>query len=285
MYSPYENWEQSPVRIMRVNNGVLSSALSDNSLHFFNYLADGSLLLLDSLQSSFTSPFFLGHSINDIQFLIKRSKKETILFNSAEIVPLRRSQLRGVSMQLINSEIDLAFLDQSLNAGIPMMLVAGEGSSNFQFNQIMTSTGSAADCMNALLGGRNLIVVSKEDVFSADVERIPVIRNIEWKNDELTIDLSKKGNIQVVSSGFTLDTLSQNLHLKINHANWFRFKVDFKDEVISYISNPFFRYSQNPFKMTYPKANNQLTIFINLSWLITIFLLNYFINKFRRKYL
>lgn len=285
-YSPYENWEQSPVRIVSVKNDIVKGTTPDQQLHFYPYLNDESLLILDSIKPVNEALFHFGRSRDDIQYLIKNSNTQgAVVYRSSNSNSLYFPPLKGIHLQLISEEEDLNYLDKLLNEGIPMALIAGEGNTNYLYNQLMTNTGSAFECMKALKEGHNLIVFSDEEVYSSDIESIPVIRNIEWKNDELTIDLSEKGTISIVSSGFNLDTLSQNLHLKIKQANWFRFKVDFLEKGISYLSNPFFRYTDSPYKTIYPKANNQLTIFINLSWLIAVILLNYIINLFRRKYI
>jgi hypothetical protein len=74
--------------------------------------------------------------------------------------------------------------------------------------------------------------------------------------------------------------MAQSLHLKLIDQDWLRFKVDFKKDSITYISNPFFRHDGATIEPYINKPDNLRSIFYNLAWLIGIVLLNYLINKF-----
>jgi len=275
----------SPLSSVNIKNGSLYGTNPDSIISLSRFLNQNDILIMDSLKADLYTPFLLGHSRQDLQFLIKRSElSDQLISNSTEVGSGIQVPLTGVRMQLIQSELDLSQLDKSLNKGLTKVILASENDSTFAYNLLNAESGSPAECMKALKEGKNLLVFSKEDLYKADVEKIPVIRKIDWKNGMLSLDLSELGEIRIISSGFTLDTLTKNLNLKINNASWFRFEVYFKKEGLCYHSNPFFKYHEAPFTVSFPKANNQLTIFFNLSWLLGIVLLNLLITRLRNKH-
>lgn len=286
IYSPYEGWEKSPLNVIHIEESYFIGTVPDSTLLISPFTGHDNVLILDSVSKNYLNPFLFGQSTNDIQFLLKKYDiGDKSIYSSRSTVEDSTFILDGISMQLVESQSDFDFIDKNLNNGIPLFALAGDQDSIFSFNLLMTSTPSVKESLFAIKEGRNLLAFSKNKNFLMDMEKIPVIRNIQWKNNTLKIDLSEKGTIRVISSGFKLDTLSNNLSLKLNNPKWFRFEVDFPEDEINYRSNPFYRYSTTPFSTSYPKAKNQLTIFINLSWLIVIILINILINRLRMKYL
>lgn len=285
-YSPYEGWEESPLSVLHLENSYFIGTIPDSSISLSLFADQNTILVLDTIKEDYLNPFLFGQSSDDIQYLLKKhSLGDKSVYTSHKNTGDSTLNLKGVVMQLVESKSDFDYIDKSLNKGIPMRAIAGKHDSLYSFNLLMTSTASLKESMTALKEGRNLLAFSKKENFYIDLEKIPVIRNIQWKKNTLKIDLSEKGNIRVLASGFQLDTVSNNLSLKLNNPKWFRFEVGFPEDGIEYFSNPFFRYSTTPFSTVYPKAKNQLTIFINLSWLIIIILMNSLINRLRKKYL
>ena len=282
IYSPYKNWKQNPLNIVQFKNNLLTGSKPDSILQLYPFYNQSDIILIDSIDHSLISPFILGHSENDLQYLINKSDTNLLLAyasNSDFETPLK-----GIQVQMISKENDLEKLDKELELGLAMTLLADESDSKYSYNMLLSRSNSASDCLNAIKKGENLIVFSDQEIFYSSLKKIPVIRKIEWKNNELNLDLSQKGNISIVSSEFQLDTLSSRLKLKIKDSDWFRFSVIFEKEGISYFSNPFFKYSHSTFEVPKAKTNNQLTIFLNLSWLIVIILLNTFLNRLRKRY-
>jgi len=232
IYSPYKNWKQNPLNIVQFKNTLLTGSKPDSSLRLYPFYNQSGILLIDSIDHSLISPFILGHSENDLQYLINKSDTNLLLAyasNSSFETPLK-----GIQVQMISSENDLGKLDKELELGLAMSLLADESASKFSYNMLLSPSNSAADCLNSIKKGENLIVFSDNEIFYSSLKKIPVIRKIEWKNNELNIDLSQKGIISVVSSEFKLDTLSSRLKLKIRDSDWFRFSVRFEQEGISY---------------------------------------------------
>lgn len=287
IYSPYEDWKYSPLSSVTIKNGSLYGTDPDSIISISPFLGQKDILIMDSLKAEHFTPFLLGHSRQDLQFLIKKSElSDQLISNSSdEVENTILDPIVGVRMQLIQSEMDISQLDNSLNKGLTKVILASTNDSTFAYNLLNAESGSPSECMQALKEGKNLLAFSKEDIYKADVEKIPVIRKIDWKNGRLSLDLSELGKISIISSGFTLDTLTRNLNLKISNVSWFRFEVYFEKEGLSYYSNPFFKYNEAPFTISFPKANNQLTIFFNLSWLLGIVILNLLITRLRNKYL
>lgn len=285
-YSPYNNWKQFPLQTLQWNENKIVGTDPDNILQINPVLESENLYSLDSLENKIYSPFLLGHSKNDIQYLIKKKgSKKNIVYKIEGPSPSDGLAMSGISLLLLDNDSLSSVIDTVLMHGNPMAIIASSNSSNFAYNLVMSANADPINNLEAIKKGKNLLVFSKEEIFNSEIEQIPVIRTIEWKDNTLKIDLSEKGNLSIISSGFRIDTLLSNISLKLNSPNWFRFEIRFPKENITYISNPFFRYSTIPFEMIYPKTNNQLTIFINLSWLIGIILLNLGINRIRNKYL
>lgn len=282
IYSPYKNWKQNPLNIVQFKNKLLTGSKPDSILQLYPFYNQSDIILIDSIDHSLFSPFILGHSENDLQYLINKSDTNLLLAYAANSD--FDTPLKGIQVQMISSENDLEKLDKELELGLAMTLLADESDSKYSYNMLLSRSNSASDCLNAIKKGENLIVFSDNEIFYSSLKKIPVIRKIEWKNNELNLDLSQKGNISIVSSEFKLDTLSSRLKLKIKDSDWFRFSVIFEKEGISYFSNPFFKYSNSTFDVPRAKTNNQLTIFLNLSWLIVIILINTFLNRIRKKY-
>lgn len=284
-YSPYQDWNLSPLHTIELNNDSLIGIRSDKTLHLNPFLEKAALISLDTTSRSHFSPFLLGHSFNDVQYLLKNeTQNEHIAFKLDSEQNLYYEQLSGINICILESIDALKQIDANLEKGNPAAIINGMNDSLYAYNLVMSSTGSAAEILNSLAVGRNLLVFSNKELFAEEIEQIPVIRNIQWEKNKLSIDLSKKGDIKIISSGFKLDTLSSNLSIKLNDPKWFRFEVRFEEDQITYLSNPFFSYAKQPFKTVYPKTNNQLTIFINLSWLLGIVLLNLLLNRLRTRY-
>jgi hypothetical protein len=142
-----------------------------------------------------------------------------------------------------------------------------------------------AGILTALKNGRNLMVFSSRILTDTSIVKIPVIRKIKWQQNTIYLDLSQPADIHIIASGFKLDTLAQSLHLKFFDQDWFRFKVDFTKDSITYISNPIFRNDGATLLPGKIKSNNLRSIFYNLAWLIGIALSNFFINKFRHAFI
>ena len=283
IYSPYKNWKQTPLNPIHFKNSILHGTKPDSIVRIYPFLNDEEIVILDSVENEFYSPFLLGRSRNDLQYLINTSEPHPFLVYKPK-TQLKR-QFQGINAQIINDIGDLDKLDQALKNGVKTVIFAGEGDSGYLYNMLLSSSASPKECLSAIKGGENLLVISQFDIFNSEIEKIPAIRKIEWEDNELNLDLSQKGKIQIISSDFTLDTLSSNLRLKINDSNWFRFMVSFDDDGILYASNPFFKYSNEVFDASTIKTNNQLTIFLNLSWLIGIILMNSIVNRLRNNYL
>jgi hypothetical protein len=286
MYSPYENWQQIPLQIIQLKGDHFTGTKPDSILQILPFLPRENIYLLDTVDQAYYSPFLLGHSKNQLQYLLKKSGfyPRFLYKNDLEADELHLG-LIGVSLHVLTKEDEISSLDLFLERGIPSAVIAGESDEIHSYNLLMAASGDAEESMSALLNGNNLLVFSENEIYYDTIPSIPVIRKIEWEENTLRLDLSQKGQISIISAGFHLDTLAHNLTLKLNDPRWFRFEVKFPDEKISYISNPYFKYANQAFDVRYPKANNQLTIFINLSWLLGIILLNLAINKWRNKYL
>ena len=282
IYSPYKNWKQNPLNIVQCKNKLLTGSKPDSTLHLYPFYNQSDILFIDSIDHSLISPFILGHSENDLQYLINKIDTNLLLAYASKSD--FETPLKGVQVQMISNESDLEKLDKELELGLAMTLLADESDSKYSYNMLLSGSNSATDCLKAIKKGENLIVFSENEIFYSSLKRIPVIRKIEWKNNELNLDLSQKGTISIVSSEFSLDTLSSRLKLKFKDSDWFRFSVRFENEGITYFSNPFFKYSNNAFEVPKAKTNNQLTIFLNLSWLIIIILINNFLNQIRKRY-
>jgi len=284
-YSPYQDWSQSPLEPIQLKNDTFVGISSNKPFYLNPFLSKADLVSIDTTRKSHFSPFILGHSLNDVQYLVKnRFQSEFAAFLLNDQHSLYFDQLKGINSCILSSVEAVKQIDVKLEKGNPIAIISGKNDSLFTYNLVMSSNGSRDDILNSLTKGKNLLAFSKKMLFDEDIDQIPVIRKIEWDNNTLSIDLSKKGDIKIISSGFTLDTLSNNLSIKLNDPKWFRFEVRFKEDQITYLSNPFFSYIEHPFSTTYPKTNNQLTIFINLSWLLGIVLLNLLINRLRHRY-
>ncbi len=283
IYSPYKNWKQTPLNPIHINNSIIHGTKPDSIVRIYPFLNEEEIVILDSVENEFYSPFLLGRSGNDLQYLINTSEPHSFLVYKSDTQLERKFQ--GINAQIISDIEDLDKLDKALKNGIKTVIFAGEGDSGYLYNMLLSSSASPKECLSSLKRGENLLVISQFEIFNSEIEKIPVIRKIEWEDNELYLDLSQKGNIQIISSDFTLDTLSSNLRLKINDSNWFRFMVSFDADQILYISNSFFKYSNEVFDASTIKTNNQLTIFLNLSWLIGIILMNSMVNRLRKNYL
>lgn len=284
-YSPYQDWNQNPLEPIQLKNDAFIGIPSNKPLYLNPFFEKAGIVTIDTTPRSHFSPFLLGHSVNDVQYLVKnQSQHEFVALLLGDQHSIYFDQLSGINNCILSSAEAAKQIDVKLERGNPIAIIGGMNDSLFTYNLVMTANGSRENILNSLIKGKNLIAFSKKTLFDKDIDQIPVIRKIEWEKNKLSIDLSKKGNIKVISSGFTLDTISSNLSLKLNDPKWFRFEVRFKEDQITYLSNPFFSYIEHPFSTIYPKTNNQLTIFINLSWLLGIVLLNLLLNKLRSRY-
>jgi hypothetical protein len=284
-YSPYQDWSQSPMQTIEIKNDSLIGIRSGKVLHLNPFLEKAHLVSIDTMSRAHFSPFLLGHSINDAQYLVKnRTQNEYVAFILGDEQNPFYNQVSGVNISILESIDAVKQIDAKLKKGNPTAIINGANDSLFTYNLVMSLNGYESEILTSLAEGRNLLAFSNKEIFDADIDQIPVIRNIEWEENKLSIDLSEKGTIKIISSGFELDTLSSNLSIKLNSPKWFRFEVRFEEEQITYLSNPFFSYAKQPFSTVYPKTNNQLTIFINLSWLLGIVLLNLLLNKLRTRY-
>lgn len=286
IYSPYENWKQFPLQTLQLSDEYIKGTDPEKILRINPFLDSENLYSLDKSENTFYSPFLLGHSQNDLQYLVKKKGSEkNLVFKLDNTSPSFNFELRGIRLLLLDNDSLSSVINTILDQGNPTAIIATSNSSHYAYNLVMSANANPISNLEALKKGNNLLVFSKEEIFNEEIDQIPVIRTIEWKDNTLKIDLSEKGEINIISSGFSMDTLVSNISLKLNNPNWFRFEVRFPKDHITYLSNPFFRYSAAPFDVIYPKTNNQLTIFINLSWLIGIILLNLGINRIRKKYL
>lgn len=285
VHSPYTNWKQNPLTQVRIIDGEVKTSDSIHlSLYSFKGIKD--LYVIDSVESSTYNPFLIGRSIDDIQYLVRKSQ-DKILVSNASISKkgIERSTLKGIDLLAINELSDLAILDMHLNRGHKLSLIAAEQEGLFAYNQLISLTNKKSDILASIGSGKNLILLSSSDLNENKLDKIPVVREIRWEDPELYLDLSEIGRIQILSSDYSIDTLSHSLKVKLPNVAWFRFQVDFSTEGFYYISNPYFRYENEAFEPVSIKANNQLTIFTNLSWLIGIILLNLLINAIRKHFL
>lgn len=286
VHSPYENWRQSPINQISIDDRGFVNSSDEKVLRLYSYKGIDHIFVIDSTEASTYNPFLLSSSINDIQYLLRKSEDEIILMDVSKTKEASHyAQLKGVDLISITKASDLDLADMHLNYGHPISLLAGASDSLFCYNQVLNPSNKNGDVINSLKNGHNLILLSTSNLEANNMDKIPVIREIRWEDPELYIDLSEFGNIKVVSSDYTLDTLSQSIKVKLPNVSWFRFQVDFAIEGFHYISNPYFRYNNIPFEQEPIKANNQLTIFTNLSWLLGIIILNVLINMIRKRYL
>lgn len=285
LYSPYQDWKKSPLQTIELKNDSFTGIRSGKALYLNSFLEKAHLVSIDTFRTHHYSPFLLGHSINDIQYLVKnKSINENVGFLLGDLQNPAYNQVSGVSINILESIDAVKQIDAKLEKGSPAAIINGASDSLYTYNMVMSSNGQVSEILTSLSEGRNLLAFSKKELFDSEIDQIPVIRNIKWEENKLSIDLSEKGSIKIISSGFELDTLSSNLSIKLNNPRWFRFEVRFEDDQITYLSNPFFSYAQQPFSRIYPKTNNQLTIFINLSWLLGIVILNLLLNRLRTRY-
>lgn len=286
IYSPYDNWRQVPLQTLQLKGSHIVGTQPDSLIVLNPFLPHKNIYLIDTLKENYFSPFLLGHSRNDIQFLLKRyGVTNTLLCRVEPGSSNDLSTFKGIGLYVIDNDSISSHIDAFLENGNPAAFIADQGENGYAYNLVMASSPNPTENLEAILAGRNLLVFSKQEIFREGIDKIPVIRTIEWENNTLKLDLSEKGEVRIISPGISLDTLVDNISLSINNPLWFRFEVRFPKEDISYISNAFFKYTDQAFDFRFPKTNNQLTIFINLSWLIGMILLNIGLNRFRKRYL
>ena len=275
MHDPYENWEQS----------LLIAGKFDRE----NYTSDDLLLQLSdyynieglkhSKEADQLNPFVLGIGQQDIQFLIQTKDSSDILISDVELVQ-NFPGLSGIDLISISDASEMEIIDQRFAEGKPSAILAETGEHFRSYNLLLCEDASSKAENIALRSGKNLLLF--DDKASKDSStNEAVIRNIEWKNESISLDLSKEGRIRILGRQLEIDTLCQTLKVRLPGIDYFRFEVEFSDAGKHYLSNPYYRYGA----MQAPvKAKNQLTIFTNLSWLIAIVLLNLLMNKLRRTY-
>jgi hypothetical protein len=285
-YNPYANWNDNPLTEIYAESNSLTT---NNYLLFLSPLDFASpIYSLDTVVQKQMGKFFLGYSKNDIQYLISKYKRNnpgsTIVIKPKRLPSKDFVSYKGLNLMQLTDSSDVAYWDTLLNNGQPVFAYA-DAMSGFSKNLVDGTDITPFGILKALKNGRNLMVFSSRNLTDTNIVKLPVIRNIKWQQNTIHIDLSQPANIHIIASGFKLDTLAQALHLKFFDQDWFRFKVDFKKEGISYVSNPVFRYEGSTFEPPANKPDNLRSIFYNLAWLIGIVLLNFIINKFRRAFI
>jgi hypothetical protein len=287
-HNPYSNWNDYPLVEIIADGNYLNVANTQNRLYLSALDFASPVYVLDTSMQQQMGKFFLGYSKNDVQYLISKYEKNhdnaSIVLKPGKLSGNDFIPFKGINLIQLSDSKDEAYWDSLLSDGQPVFAYA-DAVSGFSKNLVDGSGLSAADMLKALNNGRNLMAFSSRDLADTSIVEIPVIRKIEWRQNTIHIDLSQPAEIHLIASGFRLDTIAQSLHLKLIDQDWLRFKVDFKKDSITYISNPFFRYEGATIEPYINKPDNLRSIFYNLAWLIGIVLLNYLINKFRHAFI
>ena len=286
-YNPYSGWKDMPLTEILFNGNTISD--EDNN-HLFlsplNFAAP--VYALDTLSHRQMGKFFLGYSINDIQYIIsdyrKKHQNPLILLKPNNLPAENYTAFKGVNLIQMSNSKDEAYWDTLLNYGRPAFAIA-DAESGYSRNLVAALTSTAGGILNAFKSGQNLMVFSNKNLADSGIIKIPVVRKIEWSQNMVHLDLSEPAEISLITSGFRLDTLSQSLHLKLIDQDWMRFKVAFKEAGITYISNPIFKFEGNYNEPHTIKGDNLRSIFYNLAWLIGIVLINLLVNNLRQTYI
>jgi len=287
-YNPYLNWNDNPLtEIIAEENSLIESTKNDPLyLSVLDFAAP--VYVLDTLLKQHIGRFFLGYSMHDVQYLVmnyrKNHKNSTLVLKSTKLTSNSFTSVNGINLIQLSDSNDEAYWDTLLNNGQPVFAYA-DAVTGFSKNLVNASDLTSGGLLNALKNGKNLMVFSRGNLADKTRTKIPVIRKIEWHQSTIHIDLSQPANISLISSGFRLDTMAQSLHLKLIDQDWMRFKINFKNDSVTYISNPVFRFDGTSIEPHTLKPDNLRSIFYNLTWLIGIVLFNLIINKFRRTFI
>lgn len=284
-YNPYSEWKNKPLTEIQFDGYSIADKEKNNNFYLSPLNFAAPIYALDSVSHKRMGKFFLGYSMHDIQYLIsdyrKKQKDPILLLKSNKLPSENYTAFKGVDLIQLRNSTDDAYWDTLLNYGRPVFAIA-DAKKGYSGNLVAAPTPNADGILKAIKNGQNLMVFSDKNIFDSGISKIPVVRKIEWLQNTVNIDLSEPGYINLIASGFNLDTLSQSLHLKLLEQNWMRFKVTFKESGITYVSNPIFRYESN-FNELHPiKGNNLRSIFYNLVWLIGIVLINLLLFNIRR---
>ena len=286
-YNPYSEWKNKPLTEISFDGITISDKEKNNQLILSPLNFSAPIYALDTILHRQMGTFFLGYSVHDIQYLISDFRKEhkdpTLLLKPNNLPAENYTAFKGVNLIQISNVTDEAYWDTLLNFGRPVFAIAN-AEIGYSGNLVAASTSTPNGILNALKDGQNLMVFSNKNLYDSVISKIPVVRKIEWQQNTVHLDLSEPANISLITSGFKLDTLSQSLHLKLIDQDWMRFKVDFKEAEITYISNPIFRIEGDFNEDHIIKGNNLRSIFYNLAWLIGIVLINLVLYKFRRSF-
>lgn len=287
-YNPYSGWKDKPLTEILINGSTISDKEKNNQLFLSPLNFAAPVYALDTLLHQQMGMFFLGYSMNDIQYVISdfRKKKQDpiILLKQNKLPSDSYTAFKGINLIQLSSSADEAYWDTLLNYSRPVFAIA-DAESGYSGNLVAALTPTAKGILNALKSGQNLMVFSNKNLADSGINKIPVVRKIEWNQNMVHLDLSEPAEISLITSGFRLDTISQSLHLKLIDQDWMRFKVSFKEAEITYISNPIFRFEGDFIGPSTIKGDNLRSIFYNLAWLISIVLINLLVNNLRRTYI
>jgi len=287
-YNPYSGWKDKPLTEIYFNGNTISDEGKNNQLVLSPLNFAAPVYVLDTVLHQQMGQFFLGYSKHDIQYLIsdfrKKQKDPIILLKPNKLPSENYTAFNRINLIQMSNSADEAYWDTLLNYGRPVFAIA-DAETGYSGNLVAASTPTEDGILTAIKNGQNLMVFSKDNLTDSSINKVPVVRKIEWHQNTVHIDLSEPAEISLITSGFRLDTVSQSLHLKLIDQDWMRFKVEFKDAEITYISNPIFRFERKFNEPQIIKGDNLRSIFYNLAWLIGIVLINLMIYKFRRTFI
>lgn len=287
-YNPYSNWNDNPLTEIVVTGNQFINNSGHAVLHLSPLDFGAPVYALDTVSHTHLGRFFWGYSFHDIQYLISNYRKNhphaTTAMKSDKLPSDNFSAIKGLNMLELTHENDEAYWDTLLNYGRHTFAYA-KAKKGFSENLISGAHLSSTEVLKTIKLGKNLMVFSNKNLTDTSIIELPVVRKIEWQQSTIQIDLSKAAKVSLITKGFRLDTLTQSLHLKLIDQDWVRFKINFYEDGITYISNPFFRYDQTLIEPNTIKSNNLRSIFFNLAWLIGIIMINIMVNRLRHTYI
>ena len=282
-YNPYVNWQDKPLQAIKID----SNQSVQNNLIFSPLDFAAPVYILDTVSHIKTGRFFFGYSPNDIQYLVKKERKDSesriLVIKQLESKMFGAKPIKGVNLLFLSGIENEIYWDTLLSYGQPVFGLAVESANFHALNFVTSSKENTNDIIKSLGKGENLMAFSPIDILDTSLRKIPVMRSIEWKNQTIHLDLSEAGEISLIASGFQLDTLSQSLNIKLINQDWVRFKIRFHNPEIIYVSNPIFRNTGGEIKLHEASVNNVSTLFLNFLWLVGLILINRLMNKMRKR--